>query len=158
MSRFHKDESELRLLLSRLQSLDTVNEKDPTLDGNWTDSPWIFKDFLTGNFSRKWHTEIADKCKDILSRCSQQGFADDLLTFANHCYWTANDTTTKYTGFRHFSNVFHAKDLWRRVEPQLRGYQQTLLHTSPDFINIQHVLTEMDRYMEHYVNEGYTWK
>jgi hypothetical protein len=32
------------------------------------------------------------------------------------------------------------------------------LNTSPDFKNIQHVLTEMDRYMEHYVNEGYTWK
>jgi len=158
MSRFHTDESELRLLLSRLQSLDTVHDKDPTLDGNWTASPWIFKDFLTGNFSRKWHTEIADNCKDILSTCGQQGFADDLLRFANHCYWTATDTTTKYTGFRHFSNVYHTKDLWRRVEPQLRAYQQTLLNTSPDFKNIQHVLTEMDRYMEHYVNEGYTWK
>jgi hypothetical protein len=157
MSRSHTDESELRLLLSRLQSLDIVHDKNPTLDLNWRESPWIFKDWITGNFSRKWHTEIGDKCQVILKTCGQQGLTNDLLTFANFCYWTANDTTTKYTGFRHFSNVYHVKDLWRRVEPQLRAYQKTLSETSANFKNIEPVLTEMDRYMHHYVNEGYTW-
>ena len=100
---------------------------------------------------------MGDKCKDILTTCGREAFADDLMTFANFCYWTADDRKTKYTGFRHFSNIYQVKSSWIKLEPQLRAYQQMLSNTDAGFQNIEHVLKEMDRYMKHYANDNYMW-
>ena len=146
----HKEQPDLHHLLQRLQ---TLNNKptDTTLDT-------VFWDWMTNNFNRVWYRDIAYQCHTILKNCGQQDFAEKLMRFANHCQWTADDTKTKYTGFRTSSNVYTTKEQWKAVEVQLRAYQQTLSKTNATFEKIEYVLNEMDRYMKHYrVSEWHTW-
>jgi len=117
--------------------------KDVTLDS-------VLWDNLVGNYTRKWHTNIANKCKAILSTCGQQAFVGDLTRFAAFCDWTATDTKTKYTGFRTFSNTRAVLETWRAIEAQLRTYQQTLPENSANFKDIAYVVKEMEGYKKHY--------
>jgi hypothetical protein len=100
---------------------------------------------------------MATKCKDVLTTCGGAAFANDLLVFADFCEWTADDRKTKYTGFRHSSNVYKVKALWIPLERQLRAYQQKHSNADAGFQSIEHVLKEMDRYMKHCVNDNYMW-
>ncbi len=139
MSKHCSDMHQLRQLLQKLETLDSEH-KDMTLDS-------VLWDNLVGNYTRKWHTNIANKCKAILSTCGQQAFVEYLTRFATYCDRTATD---KDTGFRTFSNTRAVLDTWRAIEAQLRTYQQTLSENSANFKDIAYVIKEMEGYKTHY--------
>jgi hypothetical protein len=142
MSKHCSDMHQLGQLLQKLETLDSEHT-DTRLDS-------VLWDYLVGNYTRQWHTNIANKCKAILSTCGQQAFVESLTRFATFCDWTATDRKTKYTGFRTFSNTRAGLETWKAVEAQLRAYQQTLTKNSANFKDIAYVLQEMEGYKKHY--------
>ena len=139
-------------LLCRLRS---VNEStvDPGLG-------FVFVDYLRGTFDRKWYTDINEHCQTILGCCRDIVFADALARFSVYCKFVAEDKESKDRGFRTFSSVYHVKELWIKVESELRAYETkktAQVKQYPGSLSIQYVLAEMVKYFKHYQNMDHTY-